>query len=218
MFDRAASGYNPHSRSCTAAPRFSPTRFIPPLLLRRCRQDLIASNLWGIKRYTLGCLMEDQTSHSPSDNNSKPRRAWVAGIANFAAPLGHFYVGRPLRGVVLALTMTLVSIGALLISLRPLGRITIVLIVLMLLIGYLVPIVDAAILARRKGKEYTPKWYNRWYMYLLIFGIVALLGGIVKSVVRAHLVQAYKLPSGSMIPTLLVGDHILVDKTVYKSQ
>jgi signal peptidase I len=162
--------------------------------------------------------MEDQTPHSPSDNNSKPRRAWVAGIANFAAPLGHFYVGRPLRGIVLALTMTIVSVGALLITLRPLGRITVVLMVLILLIGYLVPIADAAILARREGKEYTPKWYNRWYMYLVIFGIVALLGGIVKSVVRAHLVQAYKLPSGSMIPSLLVGDHILVDKTAYKSQ
>jgi hypothetical protein len=36
---------NPHSRNCTAAPRFSPTRFIPPARLQRSRRNLIASSL-----------------------------------------------------------------------------------------------------------------------------------------------------------------------------
>ena len=33
--------------------------------------------------------------------------------------------------------------------------------------------------------------------------------------IRAYFVQAFKIPSGSMIPTLLVGDHILVNKFIY---
>ncbi len=33
--------------------------------------------------------------------------------------------------------------------------------------------------------------------------------------VRAFVVQAFKIPSGSMEPTLLVGDHILVNKFIY---
>jgi len=38
---------------------------------------------------------------------------------------------------------------------------------------------------------------------------------ILALIIRAYVVQAYKIPSGSMIPTLLIGDHILVNKFIY---
>jgi len=37
-------------------------------------------------------------------------------------------------------------------------------------------------------------------------------------VIRVFVVQAFKIPSGSMIPTLLIGDHILVSKLSYGLQ
>jgi signal peptidase I len=38
---------------------------------------------------------------------------------------------------------------------------------------------------------------------------------ILAILIRAVFVQAFKIPSGSMEPTLLIGDHILVNKLVY---
>ena len=42
--------------------------------------------------------------------------------------------------------------------------------------------------------------------------IIALVLAII---IRTFFVQAYKIPSGSMEPTLLIGDHILVNKIIY---
>src|SRR5689334_5118533 len=42
--------------------------------------------------------------------------------------------------------------------------------------------------------------------------IVALLLALV---IRTFIVQAFKIPSGSMLPTLQIGDHILVNKFIY---
>ena len=38
---------------------------------------------------------------------------------------------------------------------------------------------------------------------------------ILALIIRTYVVQAFKIPSGSMIPTLLIGDHILVSKFIY---
>jgi len=38
---------------------------------------------------------------------------------------------------------------------------------------------------------------------------------ILALVIRTYVIQAFKIPSGSMIPTLLIGDHILVNKFIY---
>ncbi|MFN3947639.1 MAG: signal peptidase I [Aquificaceae bacterium] len=50
-----------------------------------------------------------------------------------------------------------------------------------------------------------PKWLKEFVLVIIIVLFV-----------RAFLVQAYNIPSGSMKPTLLVGDFILVNKLVYK--
>src|ERR1044071_8938425 len=47
--------------------------------------------------------------------------------------------------------------------------------------------------------------------YAEALGVALLL----ELVIRTFVVQAFKIPSGSMLPTLQIGDHILVNKFLY---
>lgn len=47
------------------------------------------------------------------------------------------------------------------------------------------------------------------------YGEALILAVILALIIRTFIIQAYKIPSGSMEPTLLIGDHILVNKMIY---
>jgi signal peptidase I len=62
------------------------------------------------------------------------------------------------------------------------------------------------------NKEHLSKFVKsklRQNVEALLFAVVLAL------VIRTFIVQPFKIPSGSMIPTLLVGDHLLVSKFIY---
>jgi signal peptidase I len=61
---------------------------------------------------------------------------------------------------------------------------------------------------RKQGPERKKSVVREYAESIIIAILLALL-------IRAFVVQAFKIPSGSMKPTLLVGDHILVNKFIY---
>ncbi len=62
----------------------------------------------------------------------------------------------------------------------------------------------------KKEKEKKNVWKIVWdYVESLLIALIIAL------FIRAFVIQAFKIPSGSMIPTLLIGDHLLVNKFIY---
>lgn len=62
---------------------------------------------------------------------------------------------------------------------------------------------------RKQTSEKKKKSLFREYLEAAIIALLLAL------FIRAFVIQAFKIPSGSMKPTLLIGDHILVNKFIY---
>ena len=60
--------------------------------------------------------------------------------------------------------------------------------------------------------EHAPVWRSS---IVTEYGEAIVVALVLAMVIRTFIVQAFKIPSGSMIPTLRVGDHILVNKFIY---
>jgi signal peptidase I len=149
---------------------------------------------------------------------NKPRKPWLAGLlTSLTIGLGHIYAGAPRRGIVLffAQGIFLLQFVPVIFFKHSLG---ILLLLFFLGSGYFIfCFLDAVKVAKRGLESYELKKYNRWYVYLACLLLAALvIQTVVETTVKKHFVQAYKIPAGSMIPALLPGDHILVNKFIYQ--
>lgn len=143
----------------------------------------------------------------------KKRKPIIALLLSFITPgLGQMYNGRLKKGIILYLVVvSLMSLG---LFFKSYG----ILISLPIILGFTIYIWLNALFDAIKLKEVPLKPYNKWYIYLVIF----LINGFViqpmfSSAIKTN-VRAYKIPSSAMEPTLLVGDHLIADMKIYKSE
>ena len=149
---------------------------------------------------------------------NKPRKPWLAGVLTFfAIGLGHLYYGDIKKGIILFVggQLFLVLGFSSFLLYAPVGPI----IAIIAGISYLVYcIVDSVKGAKPYKGSYSMKKYNRWYVYLLYwFEASVVIQTIVEIAVKSNIAQAYKIPSGAMMQTLQIGDHIIADKFTYKT-
>ncbi|MEJ2038459.1 MAG: signal peptidase I [Desulfosarcinaceae bacterium] len=155
----------------------------------------------------------------PRPSKRSPLAAVLLSVA--ATGVGHLYCGRLIKGLILfflsfAFAPVIVLAAGRAASVWMLG---LVLGSLALMLGVFVyAAVDAGLLARRTGADYQPKEYNRWYVYLILIIVSLTYPTNLATSIRENVVQAFKIPSASMAPSILPGDYILLNKAVYKNR
>jgi signal peptidase I len=156
---------------------------------------------------------------------NKPRKWWLAAILTLCSPgLGHIYNGQGRTGIIILVLsnyiMPFLLLPCITRYLNTLSLPFLYAVVAVAMLLYLVVIADAIRVAHRLKFEYQPRKYNKWYVYVGIIAVITVVSLAVPSLnfdgdrIRSNYMQAYKIPSGSMEPTLLVGDRILVDRRV----
>ncbi len=153
--------------------------------------------------------------------NCKPRREWLAVLLTiFQIGLGHIYAGNFKRGILLFfLGQILCLIFAVSLTVVAPNPPYMAFAIVMALAFFISCAADAALIAHNKKTNYEPAKYNRWFVYVGYFAITVLLMQALSSfLVAPYLVQAYMMPTGSMEPALLAGDHILVNRNIYRKE
>jgi signal peptidase I len=150
---------------------------------------------------------------------NKPRRPCIAASLTLITPgLGHLYTGEPKRGIIIfgIGEAFLVVFAILLIIVKP----SLYFLIIALICGFALTaffVIDAVSIARRKDSYELAK-YNRWYAYIGYFVVLSMvISSPLSGLIKTNLVRAYKVPSGAMIPTLLIGDQIIANRYIYKT-
>lgn len=156
-------------------------------------------------------------------DEQKSRVAWRATLLSLLMPgLGQVYNGQVKKGLLILILLQpgllLTSVPILLLS--PIAPLNIVIPALIVLSAFLYIYVDAYKTARRLGSDYQLKAYNKWYVYIGVYIGAYLLAWFIQPVIahsfRSSVIQAFKIPSGAMEQTILIGDHFLVNKFIYR--
>lgn len=143
----------------------------------------------------------------------KARKWWVALLLSLVQPgLGQIYNGQFRKAIIMYALPLLIFPGVLLCLNSAFVRAFLVAFVILTAAYYLWAAIDAVRTSRRLSRHYVPKKYNKLVVYIGAFLIVAIVANVISQVVKSNLIQAYKFPSTSMEPSVLMGDHILVDR------
>lgn len=153
----------------------------------------------------------------------KKRKWWMAGLLSYLVPgLGQFYNGDALRGLfffcIYSLWGSIIFNIALHIMKADFPGISFVglLILLFMTFGFLVfIIIDAIRQAKGMTGEHPYKNYDRLYYYVLAILITSGITYSTKMVLNENIIKAYKIPTNSMMPTLLPGDYLLSNRSYY---
>jgi signal peptidase I len=149
------------------------------------------------------------------------RKKWLAVVMGITMPgMGQIYNGELVNGIsVFIIFLALYIVGFQFTVLLPdrLLIIGVVCTILTTIAIYAIAAIGAFRQAKKLDVAYQPTRFNRWYFYIAVWMLgYVLISGAVYDYARHNFIEAFKIPSASMEPTVMKGDRVLADKTAYR--
>lgn len=144
---------------------------------------------------------------------------FALALSFFLPGLGQVYSGKLRRGILLFSISVVLPLLIFQLSVFGPDKMLFLFLLLSLLAGlgiYIWAALDAWKQAKRTGKNYTLKIYNKLYVYILLIILLNFFpfGRIVDLQKICFFAFPYRMQTGSMIPTVLPGDFIMTDKRI----
>ena len=150
------------------------------------------------------------------------KKPWVAAVLSlFCSGLGHLYVGRPVRALVFLLVPLAITAAMVAAVVLPPSGLALALFLLLALgtpIFWLYVVIDAYRLARLAPVDAAPHWWQHPLVYACVIVIGLGYPFLSAGFLRAEVLEAFKIPTMSMAPTIVRGDRILVRKWAWGSE
>ncbi|MCD4722456.1 MAG: signal peptidase I [Desulfobacula sp.] len=150
------------------------------------------------------------------------RNPFVALVLSIAATgLGHVYCGKLTKGLILffiSFAFAPIIVTGIQSMSSTFSLILVIFSVLILVGVFIYAVIDAFFIAKRMDSPFVLKEFNRWYIYLLFIVVSISYPTNLSSNIRSHIIQAFTIPSASMVPSILKGDYVLLNKFIYNTQ
>jgi len=151
------------------------------------------------------------------DENNIKRKAWAAAVLGIVMPgLGQVYNGELLKGACIFIASVLIAFFGLQVSIYFADKLILPIIALSLILYlaiYILAVIDAFIVSRKRNKQHTKKSYNRWYVYLTTWLAGMFIMFSAGQYINNNFFIYSNIAGTSMQPTINRGDIVLIDKT-----
>jgi signal peptidase I len=155
------------------------------------------------------------TPAKPSSGSS--RNHGIAAVLGFVWPgVGYLYAGRGAQGLLLLLLFPAAELSIYLLAvLIPVAVVCVAVPAMLTLALHLLCARGAARAASAFPAERPIPVFSRWFSCLTAVMLGAVLNLFLVHGYRTTFVQAFKIPTGGMEPTIPIGDHLLATKWAY---
>lgn len=164
--------------------------------------------------------MENMMENNKRSGNETPqierREPQIAVLMSICPGLGQIYAGHLARGVMLYVTLIIVSWLAAIVFMYTENRFAGILLLCVPFAGVLLIALDAFRCAKEQRLDYRLAWFNRPWAYAGIFMLLLVTANpLMDYFVGKNVVRAFYVTSDSMEPAILVKDILVINKLAF---